>query len=333
MKKAILIFLAVFSISQLCLSQDVITLRSGEIIRSKILEIGLTDIRYKKFDNQNGPQYVVVKSDVSNIVYENGTKDVFNAEPAKKELVKTAPSSDSILTVSSVTPKPEKKCKKQVPLDFQVYGQREYGLPQLFQIWAPPHSLKGRGILSKVMASGFSFRGIYQSILACFLMSILMIIIFSWLKKGQVNQTAWTVAEGAQHSSQQSTSEMHFDMQATGFRLGGKYIIGNNKIRPWVGADFGYYKWTANYFNADKGKTYGKDEGYVTGMTYLLGLDIEVMSGIVITPFVDFASPVATYKMKDLIYMQWDIENDSHIMGTNRIGVTLSFSPNGTPKK
>lgn len=122
-------------------------------------------------------------------------------------------------------------------------------------------------------------------------------------------------------------------MEATGFRFGGKYIIGNNKIRPWVGAAFGYYKWTANYFNADKGKTYGKDEGYVTGVTYLLGLDIEVMSGIVITPFVDFASPVATYKMKDLIYMQWDIENDSHIMGTNRIGVTLSFSPTGPKKK
>lgn len=118
MKKAILIFLAVFSISQLCLSQDVITLRSGEIIRSKILEIGLTDIRYKKFDNQNGPQYVVVKSDVSNIVYENGTKDVFNAEPAKKELIKTTPSSDSILTVSSVTPKPEKNTKSRFLLGF-----------------------------------------------------------------------------------------------------------------------------------------------------------------------------------------------------------------------
>jgi hypothetical protein len=128
-------------------------------------------------------------------------------------------------------------------------------------------------------------------------------------------------------------TDVHFDMQSTGFRLGGKYIIGNNKIRPWIGAAFGYYKWTANYFNADKGKTYGKDEGYVTGVTYLLGLDIEVMSGIVITPFVDFASPVATYKMKDLIYMQWDIENDSHIMGTNRIGVTLSFSPTGPKKK
>jgi hypothetical protein len=154
-------------------------------------------------------------------------------------------------------------------------------------------------------------------------------------KKDQVIQTSWTVAEGAQHSSQLNVvlpEEMHFDMQATGFRLGGKYIIGNNKIRPWVGAAFGYYKWTANYFNADKNKSYGKDEGYVTGMTFLLGVDLEIMQGVVITPFVDLASPVATYKMKDLFYMQWDIDYNSHIMGTNRIGLTLSFSPTG-PKK
>lgn len=331
MKKAILIFLAVFLISQLCLSQDVITLRSGEIIRSKILEIGQTDIKYKKFDNQNGPLYVVVKSDVFNILYENGTKDVFNAEPAKKAL-----SSDSILNVSNVTPKPGRNTKSRFLLGFSGVWPTGIWPATALSNMGTTSFLKGQGNTLKSYGFGVFIQGNISKHFSLFFdINAYDYNIFLG-KKGQVIQTAWTVAEGAQHSSQLNVvlpEEMHFDMQATGFRLGGKYIIGNNKIRPWVGAAFGYYKWTANYFNADKGKTYGKDEGYVTGMTYLLGVDLEVMAGIVITPFVDFASPVASYKMKDLIYMQWDIENDSHIMGTNRIGVTISFSPGGTPKK
>jgi hypothetical protein len=42
--------------------------------------------------------------------------------------------------------------------------------------------------------------------------------------------------------------------------------MGNNKIHPWAGAAFGYYKWIANYFNEDKTKSYGKDEGFATGL-------------------------------------------------------------------
>ncbi len=66
--------------SVFCYSQDLISLRTGELIRSKILEITQSDIRFKKFDNQTGPVYVVNKSDVPNILYENGTKDVFNSD-------------------------------------------------------------------------------------------------------------------------------------------------------------------------------------------------------------------------------------------------------------
>jgi hypothetical protein len=57
------------------------------------------------------------------------------------------------------------------------------------------------------------------------------------------------------------------------------------------------------------------------------------MPGIIITPFADLASPVATYKMKDLIYKQWDVQDDNPIMGTSRLGLTLSFSPVSGKKK
>ncbi len=66
-------------------SQDNIIKRNGEEIRSKVLEIGISEIKYKKFENQEGPTYTIAKSDVFMIKYENGTSEVINAiEPAEQ---------------------------------------------------------------------------------------------------------------------------------------------------------------------------------------------------------------------------------------------------------
>jgi hypothetical protein len=72
------IFLSfIFAISSLK-AQDIITLKTGEDLKAKIMEIGLNDVKYKKFENLNGPTYTLNKSDIFMIKYENGTKDVFN---------------------------------------------------------------------------------------------------------------------------------------------------------------------------------------------------------------------------------------------------------------
>ena len=66
-------------------AQDVLTLKTGEEIKAKIQEVGVSDIKYKKFDNLNGPTYAIMKAEVFMIKYENGTKDVFgNTSPAAK---------------------------------------------------------------------------------------------------------------------------------------------------------------------------------------------------------------------------------------------------------
>ena len=59
-------------------AQDVIVKKDGSTIISKVLEVTIADIKYKKFSNQNGPTYTISKSDVMAINYENGEKDVFN---------------------------------------------------------------------------------------------------------------------------------------------------------------------------------------------------------------------------------------------------------------
>ena len=59
-------------------AQDIITLKNGDEIRARVTEIGTTEIRYKRFENIDGPTIVLARSDVFLIRYENGTRDVIN---------------------------------------------------------------------------------------------------------------------------------------------------------------------------------------------------------------------------------------------------------------
>ena len=76
MKKTLLI-LATLCCGNLLWSQDIITLKSGEEVKAVVQEIGADYVKYKKFENKNGPTYTMQKSAVFMIKYENGTKDVF----------------------------------------------------------------------------------------------------------------------------------------------------------------------------------------------------------------------------------------------------------------
>ena len=58
-------------------AQDIITLKNGDDIQALVQDIGEVDVKYKKFDNPNGPNYTLKKSEILMIRYANGSKDVF----------------------------------------------------------------------------------------------------------------------------------------------------------------------------------------------------------------------------------------------------------------
>jgi len=62
-------------------SQDIIHLKNGEEIKANVREIETDIIKYKRFDNPEGPSYTLQKSEVSTIFYANGTHDEFDALP------------------------------------------------------------------------------------------------------------------------------------------------------------------------------------------------------------------------------------------------------------
>ena len=66
-------------------AQDVIVKKDGSTIISKVLEVNIADIKYKKFSNQNGPTYTISKSDVMAINYENWEKDDFRTLDSKDD--------------------------------------------------------------------------------------------------------------------------------------------------------------------------------------------------------------------------------------------------------
>ena len=61
-------------------AQDIVILKNGTSIDAKVLEVDDNSIRYKKFDNPEGPTYTEKKEAISEIRYKNGSKEIFNQE-------------------------------------------------------------------------------------------------------------------------------------------------------------------------------------------------------------------------------------------------------------
>lgn len=94
-----IIFKVVFCLQIILLAnnlfaQDVIVLKSGDEIKSKVLEVSTDQIKYKKWENIDGPDYSSLKSDVFMIKYQNGTKEVFKSQESSKTSIVPASSND-----------------------------------------------------------------------------------------------------------------------------------------------------------------------------------------------------------------------------------------------
>ena len=74
-------------------SQDILVFKTGEELKSRVLEVGISEVKYKKFENLEGAIYVCLKNDLFMIKFENGTKDVF------ANLSKPTPTDTNIIAI------------------------------------------------------------------------------------------------------------------------------------------------------------------------------------------------------------------------------------------
>jgi len=77
--KYILLFILFICSSNIIKAQDTLYMRTSESILVKVIEVGTTEVKYKKLDNLNGPIFSILKSDLLIIKYENGIKDDFSS--------------------------------------------------------------------------------------------------------------------------------------------------------------------------------------------------------------------------------------------------------------
>lgn len=75
--KTILLICFLFVFAGFIKAQDMIAFKNGETINAKVTEVGVSEIKYYKTSNLQGPLYVTSKADVTQITYSNGTKDIF----------------------------------------------------------------------------------------------------------------------------------------------------------------------------------------------------------------------------------------------------------------
>lgn len=80
MQKSIVTTLLFTTVAHLCTAQDTIVHKSGQSVQAKIIEITPTEVKYKRFDNPEGPLFIDAKSDITMIQYENGTKETSGIE-------------------------------------------------------------------------------------------------------------------------------------------------------------------------------------------------------------------------------------------------------------
>ncbi len=78
MKLLMLLFAVALGASSLW-AQDIIIKKNGDEVKVKVVEITGTVIKYKKWENIDGPIYNIDKSEVFKVKYENGQSDFFGA--------------------------------------------------------------------------------------------------------------------------------------------------------------------------------------------------------------------------------------------------------------
>lgn len=79
MRHLALFFLLATMLSASVRAQDIITKRNYTDIQAKVTEVGPREVKYKRFDSPNGPEYVIPIESVMAIRYENGDVDYFDS--------------------------------------------------------------------------------------------------------------------------------------------------------------------------------------------------------------------------------------------------------------
>lgn len=134
MKKIVLLLASLFLTAAFADAQDVITKKNGERVQSKVVEVADEVIKYKRFDNPDGPLYTISKADVLLIDYENGRTDSFSTYIQDKLIYKDARPGMSYKEIKNAYNPKEYVRKGNDPYNPGVAGVCSFLIPGLGQL-------------------------------------------------------------------------------------------------------------------------------------------------------------------------------------------------------
>ena len=115
-------------------AQDLIVKKDGSVIKAKVTKIGTSEVEYKKWSNQDGPQYSIAVADILAINYQNGEKETFeNVSAGNSQATKSeADGQQSIVQVKPEDLSPEAKAandaliaKYNAPVELDITKKQE----------------------------------------------------------------------------------------------------------------------------------------------------------------------------------------------------------------
>ena len=87
MERRILFCTFALMLSIIACAQDIIVTIDARKIEAKILEVSKSEIRYKEFDNLDGPTFVMETKEISSIIYSNGKVVLYNDKQSQVSVV------------------------------------------------------------------------------------------------------------------------------------------------------------------------------------------------------------------------------------------------------
>jgi hypothetical protein len=152
--------------------------------------------------------------------------------------------------------------------------------------------------------------------------------------KGGYASSEW-VAEMTNYSSDEIgpfDEDAYFYVYTTGFRLGFRYYLNENKnIKPWFGAYYGYYNYTIGIFNKAQTQTWGNTTDNTNALSYFnLGLDLlNNDNSLGISIFFEAGGIVPnnnSYTIENCLVngWTWHSEGGLHIIGPYRFGISIN---------
>lgn len=186
MKQFIIIIIFALFASNI-LAQDVIIYTNGIEENVKVLEVSETEIRFKKWTNQNGPTYVKKVAEIFMIRYENGTSQTFtiqqkqsvgaisystyresynSSQPyytnkglVKSEQLDTPPEGPWLLYGLKVQEGINVHIQDIMEFNYTLYGWRFLPSPEVYLEFAPKQRNMERSRNALYLGLQYSFRG------------------------------------------------------------------------------------------------------------------------------------------------------------------------------